>query len=145
MKVKICGIKTVQDAKIAAEHGADMIGFVFADSKRKITPHEAHKIVSELPEGVETVGVFVNPTLEEVLEAKQSVPLDYVQLHGEENPLFVKEVGASIKAFKVRDGEICGDTSAYPASLILLDAPPLEFEGGSGKTFQWKKNERQSN
>ncbi|WP_088840411.1 phosphoribosylanthranilate isomerase [Listeria sp. ILCC797] len=139
MKVKICGLKTVADAKFAAEMGADMIGFVFAKSKRQVQVEEARKMAAVLPDNVLKVGVFVNPDLEEVLFLKENVPLDIVQLHGSETPEFAAKVGPTIKAFKVRDGEIVGDVSAYQDSLILLDAPPKEFEGGSGETFDWEK------
>ncbi len=139
MKVKICGLKTMADAKFAAEMGADMIGFVFAKSKRQVNVEEARKMAAVLPDEVLKVGVFVNPDLEEVLFLKENVPLDIIQLHGNETSEFTKQVGPAIKAFKVRNGEIDGDVSAYQDCLILLDAPPKEFEGGSGETFDWEK------
>lgn len=139
MKVKICGLKTVQDAKFAAAAGADMVGFVFAKSKRQVTAEQAHEMAKEIPGDCLKVGVFVNPTLEEVLFYKKTVPLDYIQLHGQESAEFVQQVGPAIKAFKVQDGEINGDISAYKDCLILLDAPPKEFEGGSGESFDWEK------
>ncbi|HAQ08424.1 MAG TPA: phosphoribosylanthranilate isomerase, partial [Bacillus bacterium] len=66
MKVKICGIKNIEAARHAVESGADAIGFVFAESKRKLTAIEAKEIIDELPEGVWKVGVFVNEDIDSV-------------------------------------------------------------------------------
>ncbi|WP_099221343.1 phosphoribosylanthranilate isomerase [Listeria costaricensis] len=140
MKVKICGLKTKEDAQFAALEGADFIGFVFAPSKRQVSLPEAAQMSAELPDFVQKVGVFVDPTFEEVEEAIQQVPLDYVQLHGKETPAFASRLSAPvIKAFKVKDGTIQGNPTAYPDCLILLDAPSTEYEGGGGIAFDWEK------
>src|SRR5699024_6742310 len=85
MKVKICGIQTVEAAKAAEESGADMIGFLFADSRRRVTVGEAEEIAGELSSCIKKAGVFVNAEKDEIDEAIRRVGLDYVQLHGDED------------------------------------------------------------
>ena len=153
-KVKICGIQ--EEATLQGMHGlpVDYIGFMFAErSRRRVTPEHAGKLreyVREMRmEGgrpLRTVGVFVNPTLELLAETLAAVPLDVVQLHGEETPAFAREVGEkfgvevwrALPATEASDD----DTSAGPARLaayagavstILLDTAG----GGTGKTFRW--------
>src|SRR5690625_139262 len=100
-KVKICGMQTLEDAEYAIEAGADFIGFVFAPSKRQITFEQAADIIKKLDAGhTKTVGVFVNPTAEEVEKALEETGLDYIQFHGDEPKALVEQFKArSIKAF----------------------------------------------
>src|SRR5690625_7645877 len=84
MLVKICGITTIEAGNVAVQAGADFIGFVFAPSKRKITPNEAAKIAKTLPKSVQTVGVFVNESVENIKQIAELVDLDVIQLHGDE-------------------------------------------------------------
>ncbi|EFP2885409.1 phosphoribosylanthranilate isomerase [Listeria monocytogenes] len=143
MIVKICGLKKAVDVAAAVDNGADMIGFVFAKSKRQVTVEAAHELAKEIPEGVKKVGVFVNPTEEELTAAIKGVPLDVVQLHGQEPPEQANRTDAEIiKAFPVKDGKLPTNINDYPNAYILLDAPAEEYEGGSGKTFDWEKINR---
>ncbi|MBC1724575.1 phosphoribosylanthranilate isomerase [Listeria seeligeri] len=140
MKVKICGLKKTVDVVAAVENGADMIGFVFAKSRRQISIDEAHELAKKIPASVKKVGVFVNPTEKELVEAIQKVPLDIVQLHGQESQEQAKRTDAEvIKAFPVKNGQLPSNINDYPNAYILLDAPTEEYEGGSGKTFDWEK------
>src|SRR5699024_1109225 len=84
MKVKICGIKTMNDALAVQDDGADFIGFVFAPSSRRISPVNAKKIIASLDKDIKTVGVFVNESLENMAYISEFVGLDYIQLHGNE-------------------------------------------------------------
>lgn len=84
-KIKICGLKNVEDAQVAVEAGADYIGFVFAKSKRQITKEEAKVIIDSLPDTVKSVGVFVNTPLDDMMTIANYCGLDLLQLHGDES------------------------------------------------------------
>jgi len=91
MKIKICGIRTIESAKVAVEAGADFIGFNFVPSSgRKIKPSLAVEILKQLPENLSTkiVGIFKDQTINDIKKIIATVPLDYVQLHGKETPEF---------------------------------------------------------
>lgn len=88
-KVKICGLMEKSHVLAAVEAGADAIGFVFAPSKRRITVAQAHDLAKIVPADVLKIGVFVNPDQEELERAILEVPLDVIQLHGEEEPDFL--------------------------------------------------------
>ncbi|MBC1962824.1 phosphoribosylanthranilate isomerase [Listeria welshimeri] len=140
MIVKICGLKKAVDVQAAVENGADMIGFVFAKSKRQVTIEQAHELAKNIPTNIKKVGVFVNPTEEELTAAIKGVPLDIVQLHGQEPISQAERTDAEvIKAFPVKEGKLPDNISDYKNAYILLDAPAEEYEGGSGKTFDWDK------
>ncbi|WP_404457385.1 phosphoribosylanthranilate isomerase [Oceanobacillus kapialis] len=142
MLVKICGIQTEQAAKAAVEAGADFIGFVFADSKRKISPKNAALIGSHLPPSVKKVGVFVNETKETIEKIASVANLDYVQLHGDEPASLAKALSYQvIKAFSI--GSVDVETlKYYPCDYYLLDSPVGKFRGGNGKTFDWSLIEK---
>src|SRR5690625_2186063 len=93
MLVKICGISTLEAAQVAADEGADLIGFVFAPSTRRIEPSKAKEIVNNLPSSLKTVGVFVNETKTNIEKIAQEVGLDYIQLHGDETRSEERRVG----------------------------------------------------
>ena len=84
MKVKICGITDIETARAAARSGADAIGFVFAESKRKINSRKSKRNVSQIPKDLLKVGVFVNEEKEEIEEIAMQVGLTHIQLHGDE-------------------------------------------------------------
>ncbi|MGE5726401.1 MAG: phosphoribosylanthranilate isomerase, partial [Acidobacteriota bacterium] len=86
--IKICGTTNLEDALGAAEAGADALGFVFAPSPRRISPRDAARIITALPVSVEKIGVFVNQSLELVLDTVHKAGLTGVQLHGEEDGRF---------------------------------------------------------
>jgi len=137
-KVKICGLKEQQHVRAAVEAGADAIGFVFAPSKRQISIEQAHQLAKDVPGEVLKIGVFVNPSVEELRAAVEGVPLDYVQFHGEETPEFIHQQGyPAIKALSVRDKEDVRAAANYNVDYYLFDAPGTDFKGGSGHTFDW--------
>lgn len=141
VKVKVCGITRPEDARLAADAGADAIGLVFADSPRKVSMEEAREIAAALPDNVLKVGVFVNAGTEEVLRVADEVGLDYAQLHGDEGPEDVTELRAGglkvMKAVRVRDAGSLEDLDRYGADLYLLDAYSEKARGGTGERFDW--------
>ncbi|MCA3748346.1 MAG: phosphoribosylanthranilate isomerase [Rubrobacter sp.] len=141
-RVKVCGITSVEDARVAAEAGADAVGLVFFErSPRRVGLERAREISASLPEGVLRVGVFVDASPEEVLRVASFVGLDYAQLHGDEGPEVVERVRegglAVIKALRVRDAGSLGELGRYPADLFLLDAWKEGAYGGTGTRFDW--------
>jgi phosphoribosylanthranilate isomerase len=142
VKVKVCGIKELEDARVAAEAGADAIGLVFAESPRRVSVERAREIAAALPEGVLKVGVFVDAEPEEVLRVAREVGLDYAQLHGDEPPEAVAEIRGGglgvIKALRVRNAEALAAVERYEADLLLLDAWSAKARGGTGARFDWE-------
>lgn len=137
-KVKICGLKEEEHVKAAIEAGATWIGFMFAQSKRQISFEQARKLAQHIPEHVKKVGVFVNPTAQQVREAVELVDLDYVQYHGNEEAQFIKQLGyPSIKAFSIKNADDVKRASQYEVDYYLFDAPGTNYAGGSGHVFDW--------
>lgn len=148
MKVKICGLKKAEHVQTAVACGADFIGFVFAESRRRISIEEAAHLAENIPASVKKVGVFVDPTWEKLQEAIEKVPLDMVQLHGQESSDFVAKIKVPvIKAFSISEGKLPAEIRQFKEHkgiIFLLDAPPAEFVGGSGEKFDWEKTDLDS-
>jgi phosphoribosylanthranilate isomerase len=139
MKVKICGITDVETAKRACEYGADAIGFVFAESKRKITPEQAKEIIGEIPAHVFKVGVFVNESVEVIQKIAEECRLTHVQLHGDEDNHHIRRLNIpSIKAVGVVLEKDIERAKKYETDYLLFDSPKEKFHGGNGKTFSWE-------
>lgn len=137
MLVKICGIQTIEAAEVAVEAGANLIGFVFARSKREITPEKAAQIATSIPNSVKKVGVFVNETAENMIDIAETVDLDMIQLHGDETSELVAQLPyKTIKAFSI-DSVDEKALKAFDADYYLIDSPPKIHRGGSGETFDW--------
>lgn len=141
MKVKICGIKTMNDALAVQDDGADFIGFVFAPSSRRISPVNAKKIIASLDKDIKTVGVFVNESLENMAYISEFVGLDYIQLHGNEAKHIALALNKPIiKAFSFGQTDLATIRS-YPCDYVLIDSPGEKYAGGSGRTFDWTQLE----
>lgn len=141
MIVKICGITNLEDALAAVEAGADALGFIFAPSKRRVTPECAAEIVRQLPEQVSAVGVFVDETEENILRVAEQVGLSWIQMHGQETPEMCARIGQSykvIKAVKVAPNGNLRSEADYPTWKLLLDTYLPGMSGGSGQTFNWE-------
>ena len=141
VRVKICGITEVHDARLAARLGADALGFNFwPQSPRYIRPERARAIIAVLPPLLTTVGVFVNERPETVMEICRKVGLDAAQLHGEEPPLAVDAVQGvrRIKAIRVASEQDIVLCRRYRVEAFLLDAYDPGRRGGTGRTFDWK-------
>jgi phosphoribosylanthranilate isomerase len=133
--VKICGICDVDAARAAVESGADMIGFHFCTSPRRVTPEEAKAIVDDLIVRPTIVGVFIDQSPEEVRQIAEFVGLDMLQLHGSEPPGF--EAGRQVmKVLKVQ-GDQLPDASAWP-DPIMLDSWSADQRGGTGLSWDWE-------
>jgi phosphoribosylanthranilate isomerase len=134
IRVKICGICDLDGAKTSVEAGADLIGFHFCDSDRRVTPEDAKKILDDLDVHPRIVGVFIDQPAAEVRQIADFVDLDMVQLHGSEAPGF--EAGRPVmKVLKVRDGVVPG-ADDWP-DPIMLDSWSQDQRGGTGRTWDW--------
>ena len=139
MRIKICGITNKKDALMAADFGADALGFIFAKgSPRKITPATARYIIDKLPPFVVPVGVFVDSPIEEILSIIERTGIQCVQLHGNESPTEYSKLNIPIiKSFRV-DKHFEADTLLrFPGAAYLLDTFVKGTLGGTGKTFDW--------
>jgi phosphoribosylanthranilate isomerase len=138
VRVKICGITNKGDAMMISTLGADAIGFVFAESKRRITPEKVKAIIEELPPFITTVGIFMDEQLEEVNRITDFTFLDAVQLHGDESEEYCKKVNRKvIKGIKVTKNDtnesLINKMKNFSVSAFILDPGK-----GSGKTFNWE-------
>ena len=141
MLVKICGITEHDDAQKAVELGASALGFIFAESPRRILPQAARSIISALPPFVKSVGVFVNAEAESIREHINYCGLDLVQLHGDEPPDFCRELMPyAIKALRIKDDPRLQLCAAYRTNVraLLLDTYVADKAGGTGRTFDWR-------
>ncbi|MBM4049856.1 MAG: phosphoribosylanthranilate isomerase [Planctomycetes bacterium] len=140
VKVKICGITNVTDAKAAVRLGADALGFNFALGPRKITPERAKAILTALPPFVTPVALFVNEEPERVREVCEFCGIGTVQLHGDEPPRYLERLHRLriIKALRVRDERDVRHLARYKADAYLLDTFVPGVPGGTGQTFRWE-------
>jgi phosphoribosylanthranilate isomerase len=139
MRVKICGITRVEDAMAAAAAGADAIGLVFvARSARNVDLQQAAEICRSLPPFVSRVGLFMDSDVEFVRQAMASVPLNWLQFHGQETPEFCRQFQRPwIKAIAMASPGDAVAAGFEQADALLLDAHGAGELGGSGKTFDW--------
>jgi len=140
-RVKICGITRNEDALMCARMGADAIGLVFyPPSPRFVTATQAAEIARILPPFVTTVGLFVNPAVEQVAEVLREAHLDLLQFHGDEAPEFCASFGVPwLKAIRVKAGvDLVQYALRYrEAKGLLLDAYVEGTPGGTGLSFDW--------
>ncbi len=131
--IKVCGITSAADAAAAIQAGANALGFNFyVHSPRYITPSVAREIAQSVSTPYLRVGVFVNPTAEELETVASQVPLDILQLHGANLPLHLARSFRIWQAIRVpTTSKLNADVEAY-----LLDTPTPLY-GGSGETFDW--------
>ena len=140
-RVKICGIRRLEDALLAAELGASALGFVFwPASPRFLDPDSARQIIAALPPFIATVGVFVDEPEPRVSDVARLLNLGAIQLHGQENvEAYARSPYRVIKAVAVADGADClAAVKAVPArATVLLDAHDPVKRGGTGRTIDW--------
>ena len=139
VKVKVCGMTSLKDALNAVEGGADAVGFIFyKKSPRSVTMKLVREIVLKLPPFIDTVGVFVDETAEQINKIADYCNLDMVQLHGDESPTFCKRMRRRvIKAFRVKDMGSVKKLSKFQVSGFILDTFSESLHGGTGKVFDW--------
>jgi len=141
-KVKICGITNYDDAVAAMDMGADLLGFNFyPKSPRFLTKEKAADIIDKLPGFIDTAGIFVNASIDEIHETSSFCNLDWVQLHGDENPDFCRSLLShnvkTMKAIRVKDEKDIEKADGFFTDAILLDAFNPDKYGGTGLTFDW--------
>lgn len=143
-RIKFCGCTELADVMMAIETGADAIGMIFAPSPRRITESAAKHIAEHLPPFITPVGVFVDPTREEIGRARDIFPDLVIQLHGNESASFVSSIdGKVIKTIHVAHD--ASDSSAieraaneHPRAILLFDTVAGGKQGGTGVTFPWR-------
>lgn len=142
--VKICANTSLADALLAAEAGADAVGFVFAPSPRRVTVEQAAAIVPHLPAALESIGVFVDASLEEIAATVERCGLTGVQLHFDAAPELTAALrarfGAKLRILRVVHFG-AGAAQALPndpsVDAVLVDSRTAKAVGGTGKTFDW--------
>jgi phosphoribosylanthranilate isomerase len=142
--IKICGNTSLADAKLAADSGADAVGFVFAASPRRVTPEQVAAIIPHLPATLEKIGVFVDASFEEIEATVLTSGLTGVQLHFDAEPALAAKLrerfGPALRILRV----IHFGTEIAPAIMpgpnvdaILIDSPNATSVGGTGQSFDW--------
>lgn len=141
-RVKVCGITRLEDALVAANAGADALGFVFyAPSPRAVEPATVAQIIQQLPAFVTTTGLFVNATAGKIQATLEQTRLDLLQFHGDETPEFCESFGRPyIKALRMQPGvDIAALAQTYTGARgILLDTYVQGVPGGTGQAFDWQ-------
>lgn len=142
MKIKMCGLRRPDDIIYANECLPDYIGFVFAESRRKVSGREAKKLGEQLDPSIKKVGVFVNEPLRSLISISEEAGLDIIQLHGDEGEEYIKEVkhetGKELwKAVRVRMVKDIQEAQRLPADKLLLDSFSEESYGGTGKVMDF--------
>lgn len=147
-RIKICGVRDIETALIAAKAGADYIGLNFVErSPRYVDPAVAHAITASLPASVMAVGLFCNHPLETVITTAKTAGLDTVQFHGEETPAYAQQLDGLqfLKAFGFDSKTLPTQLSGWGGlgnrlTALLIDTPPkpnAAITGGSGEAFDW--------
>lgn len=140
VKIKICGITNLEDAKLACDLGADALGFIFfPPSPRNIEKETVKDIISKISSKVTPVGVFVDLELEDILETVKSTGIKAVQLHGGESPEIIGKLPVpTIKGVRVKSREYLESViKDYQPAAFLLDTFKKGIHGGTGETFNW--------
>ena len=140
VKIKICGLKRLEDIDIVNKYKPDYIGFVFADSKRIVSHELASELKSNLDSEIISVGVFVDASQEEILELYDKGIIDMAQLHGHEDEKYIVSLKEKtnrrlqiINAIEMSEGIDLNECADTQADYLLLDSGK-----GSGKTFDWR-------
>lgn len=141
-QIKICGIRRDEDVKYINDLQPDYAGFIFAgNSRRYVSGYQAENLAKYMSPYIKKVGVFVDEPLAVINNLVRNVPLDVVQLHGDEDEEFIREVkktGVAVwKAVRVQSENDVKRWQDSSADLILFDAYSKDAHGGTGKTFNW--------
>ncbi len=139
-KVKICGLKRPEDIETANLYRPDFIGFVFANSSRRITEEQAECLRAGLADGILAAGVFVNAPVREAARIAERGIIDIIQLHGDEDEAYIRSLKTFtkkpvIKAVRVQSREQILEAEKLPCEYLLLDTYTKGQYGGSGKGF----------
>lgn len=145
LKVKMCGMRRKEDIAYANEVKPDAIGYIFfSKSKRYVTGQQARELDQNLDQKILSVGVFVNETIEKVTEIANEVPLDVIQLHGDEDVIYIEQLRQQTdkeiwKAVRVKDTKDIKVAQQLPVDKLLLDTFTEEknMYGGTGKVMNY--------
>ena len=140
IKIKVCGLTRIEDIDFVNEYLPEYIGFVFADSKRKVDDNTAAILKAELDDRIRAVGVFVNEPIEHIVKLCQSKTIDIIQLHGDEDFNYMNQLKREIanpiiKAVRVKSMEQIEKMQSAPCDYLLLDTAVQNQYGGSGLSF----------
>lgn len=140
VRIKICGLKSLEDIKIVNQYDPDYVGFVFAGSKRKIDKTTAAALKKELDKSIKAVGVFVNEPVENIIKLCREQVIDIIQLHGEETEEYIKKLknilsNPIIKAIGIDKESGLIPSIKYQVDYMLYDTVAKGQFGGSGVTF----------
>lgn len=141
VKVKICGITNLRDARYSLRAGCDALGFVFyKKSPRYISPEAAAGIIRALPKKILKVGVFVNAPEKAIRSIATDCRLDFLQFHGNESEAFCARFKGKkvIKAFRIKNKIDLNKILKYKTFAYLFDAYRKSSPGGTGKKFNWE-------
>jgi phosphoribosylanthranilate isomerase len=138
-RVKICGIKTVNDALFCVSAGADAVGLVFAQSPRRVDLDTARAICDALPPFISRIGVFVNADRDTVEHIARYCGLTTLQFHGDEDANYCRSFAIPVlKALRVKSPADLAGMDTFPAAALVLDAYHPHLVGGTGQTFDWE-------
>ena len=139
-KIKICGLKRLEDIEIVNKYKPDYIGFVFADSKRKVTNDLASKMKKYLDSSIKSVGVFVDEDIDEIIKLYDEGIIDIAQLHGLENEEYIKKLKqkSNYRLEIINAIEMSGEKDLLEYENSLADYLLFDSGKGSGKTFDWR-------
>ncbi len=141
VKVKICGITNLEDARVSVAAGCDALGFLFyKKSPRYISVQKAKEIIKDIPKNIIKIGVFVNATEKNIKEVAKECGLDILQFHGNESPEFCKKFKRYkiIKVFRIKNKSSLRDVLKYKVFAYLFDTYSSSKLGGTGKKFTWE-------
>ena len=140
-RVKICGITNLDDARVAVEAGADMLGFIFyPPSPRYVTPEQAQAIVASLPPLLPAVGVFVNEDMATITRIVHASGVQIVQLHGEESPALCRQLPwRVVKTFRFTEHMRPEMMQQYAVDAFLIEGFHADFYGGGGAPADWQR------
>jgi phosphoribosylanthranilate isomerase len=140
-RVKICGITNLDDARVAVEAGADMLGFIFyPPSPRYVTPEQVHAMVASLPPSLQTVGVFVNEDVQTITRISRTSGVQMVQLHGEESPALCQQLPwRVVKTFRFTAQVQPDMMRQYAVEAFLIEGFHADFYGGGGMRADWQR------
>ena len=141
-KIKICGMTTIDDAQVAVEAGADMIGLIFyPPSPRYVSPRQAQRIVQALPDSCRAVGVFVNEDCETITQIVGESGVRIVQLHGTESPALCQRLPWPVfKTFRFTSEIRPERMRDYQVKAFLIEGFNADFYGGTGTRADWQQS-----
>lgn len=142
-KIKLCGMMKPCDIEYANRVKPDFVGFIFANTRRKISAAQAKQFREALDAEIPAVGVFVNEDISVITSLVQNGCIDLIQLHGEEDADYIRCLREVcdvpvIKAVKVQTVEQIRQTAALPVDYLLLDTYRKGVLGGTGEAFDWE-------